>query len=426
MKETEDQRIADKFRQVFEDYEDPSSESGWKELRKKYPESKIRPLFFWISSAAAIFLILSGLWLFKPGEDQEFKAVKNSPLVVPQRAEPDQELENLKIKSAVPANDQAIKKEVNVKPPEQFAAAARSAIPKTSSMEINSSPAFSQSSGKLTPANKDSVSLSENAITKLPESPDKQLINPDSMVLSIAKENQTDQNISKKNNELISPAEKKSRSEKGKNKNNMLSLYAGSFINYAEGSESNVNVGAGFSSDFKISKNLKISTGLNLSKNSLTYDQNAPANGYGSFQNSNPSGFGNLVAISNYQADLLSLDIPLNLKYLFNPEKNATYFLAGLSSGTYLSERYGVQYNNFNTLAGTAANQQQEIKRKLQDFDLMRTLNISFGFNTKLSKSQSLTIEPFVKYPLGGLGTENLKFGASGINVKLNFNTAKK
>ena len=62
----------------------------------------------------------------------------------------------------------------------------------------------------------------------------------------------------------------------------------------------------------------------------------------------------------------------------------------------------------------------------MKDFDLMRTLNVSFGFNTRLSKKQSLTIEPFLKYPLGGLGSENIRFGASGINVKLNFNTAKK
>ena len=69
---------------------------------------------------------------------------------------------------------------------------------------------------------------------------------------------------------------------------------------------------------------------------------------------------------------------------------------------------------------------EQEISRQMKDFDLMRTLNVSFGFNTRLNKKQSLTIEPFLKYPLGGLGSENIRFGASGINVKLNFNTAKK
>jgi hypothetical protein len=119
-------------------------------------------------------------------------------------------------------------------------------------------------------------------------------------------------------------------------------VYAGSFINYAEGSENNVNVGAGLSSDFRISKNLRISTGLNLSKNSLAYNQNEPANKYGSFQDANASIVGTLVALSNYEAELLGLDIPVNIKYLFNPQKSSTYFLAGLSSGTYLSEKYAV------------------------------------------------------------------------------------
>jgi hypothetical protein len=66
MKETEDQRIAAKFRQVFDDFEDPASNEGWLELRKKYPEEKRRPLFFWISSAAAVLILLSGLWLYIP------------------------------------------------------------------------------------------------------------------------------------------------------------------------------------------------------------------------------------------------------------------------------------------------------------------------------------------------------------------------
>src|SRR5690606_12631552 len=70
-------------------------------------------------------------------------------------------------------------------------------------------------------------------------------------------------------------------------KKGSFSVYAGSFFNYAEGSESNVNLSAGISSDFKISRNLKISTGLNLSKNTMTFNQNEPPNAYGSFNSTN-------------------------------------------------------------------------------------------------------------------------------------------
>ena len=40
MKETEDQRIAAKFRQVFDDFEDPASNEGWLELRRSIRKKK--------------------------------------------------------------------------------------------------------------------------------------------------------------------------------------------------------------------------------------------------------------------------------------------------------------------------------------------------------------------------------------------------
>ena len=427
MKETEDQRIAAKFRKVFDDFEDPASNEGWLELRKKYPEEKRRPLFFWISSAAAVLILLSGLWLYIPELKQEHITTTKKSVIESKEtgSEAKSSLPQIKVAASVPSRLTA--KELKPISDPKPATILDSSIPGKEKIFINRPSDYSKIPDRLAISAKDSASTYENPYAKSPETTEEPVIKQDTMVLAIGEVGKTDYNLKPNPEEVKLPEEKGKKSEKNGKKNFSISVYAGSFINYAEGSENNVNVGAGLSSDFRISKNLRISTGLNLSKNSLVYNQNEPANKYGSFQDANASIVGTLVALSNYEAELLGLDIPVNIKYLFNPQKSSTYFLAGLSSGTYLSEKYAVNQSNFNSFVGTSAvADKQEISRQLKDFDLMRTLNVSFGFNTRLSKKQSLTIEPFLKYPLGGLGSENIRFGASGINVKMNFNSTKK
>lgn len=427
MKETEDQRIAAKFRQVFDNFEDPASNEGWLELRKKYPEEKRRPLFFWMSSAAAVLILLSGLWLYIPEIKQEHITATNTRAIKSKKAESDASSSVPQLSVPAPETSKLIAKVLQAGSVTKPATILNSTFQKKEKLLINHPADYSKIPDRLVIAAKDSAFTYENPNVKSPKTAEETAIKQDTMVLAIGEVRKTDYNLKPKSEELKLAEEKGKKSEKSNKKNFSLSVYAGSFINYAEGSENNVNVGAGLSSDFRISKNFRFSTGLNLSKNSLAYNQNEPANNYGSFQGANSSIVGTLVALSNYEAELLGLDIPVNIKYLFNPQKSSTYFLAGLSSGTYLSEKYAVNQSNFNSFVGSSAvANKQEISRKMKDFDLMRTLNVSLGFNSRLGKNQSLTIEPFLKYPLGGLGSENIRFGASGINVKLNFNTAKK
>ncbi len=221
-------------------------------------------------------------------------------------------------------------------------------------------------------------------------------------------------------------------SQKTSSKGNMISFYAGSYVNYALGSETKVNFGAGFTSDIKLGNNLRLSTGLALANNSLTYNNGVPSTGKEKLSfDLQPSFIGggnnNLTTITKYDASLLALDIPVNIKYLLIPKDNTLYMLAGLSSGTYLNEKYSLSYKNYNP-AGFYVGQAQGsiVKNQLQGFDFARTLNISFGYSTNLGKTQNITIEPFLKYPLGGLGSENLRFGSTGLNLKLNFSRFKK
>ena len=209
-----------------------------------------------------------------------------------------------------------------------------------------------------------------------------------------------------------------------------FSVFAGTYFNYSEGSENQLNFGAGFISDIRLSKKLKLSTGLSIASNSLKYNNNLPENAANSISLNSPSTVNadNYPTITSYNAKLLTLDIPVNIKYQFAPESDKFYVSAGLSSGTYLAETYAYTYQNFNPSTGFLSGRSldQKIKKQLNDFDIGRTLNLSMGLSTKFGKTQNISIEPFLKYPLGGLGSQNLKFGSTGINLKLQFKSVKK
>jgi hypothetical protein len=219
-----------------------------------------------------------------------------------------------------------------------------------------------------------------------------------------------------------------------------FSVYAATFFNYAKGSQNQINAGAGFTSDIKLSKNLKLSTGLALAQNTLNYNKNQPSNAVAavSFSPSLSTAYNTLTdfnkvssapSFKNYNANLIGLDIPVNLKYEFNPQKNDTYISAGLSSGTFINEAYTASYSypGLAQAAGVQAQTSDETTHKsFNSFYFAKTLNVAFGVGYPLGKSNKLIIEPFLKYPLDGLGSQQIKFGAGGLNLKLNFTTHKK
>ena len=92
--------------------------------------------------------------------------------------------------------------------------------------------------------------------------------------------------------------------------------------------------------------------------------------------------------------------------------------MAGVGSGTFINESYSYLNSNGSTAASLQSG------KGFNDFYFARTLNMALGVGYPLGKDQ-IVIEPFVKYPLQGLGAEQLRFGASGINLKFNFSIKK-
>jgi hypothetical protein len=219
-------------------------------------------------------------------------------------------------------------------------------------------------------------------------------------------------------------------------------VYAATFFNYAKGSANQVNAGLGFSSDIKLSKNIKLSTGVALAQNTLSYNSNTVPLSYASAAVARPQALANsydkenlfsantsFPVLKNYNANLVGLDIPLNLKYEFNPQKSDTYISAGLSSGTFINEAYTSVYGYSPSSIAAGASQQttdETTRKNFTGFYFAKTLNVSFGVGYPIGKTNRIVIEPFLKYPLDGLGSQQLRFGSGGLNLKLNFTSPQK
>lgn len=461
MEEPFEQRLTQRIKQVFGQFEDPSADLGWAELRKKYPpRTSRRPLLLWIGSAAALLLILSGLWFIKPvtegnieNEQTNIEVKSQKPKVKSQsdlsgNNELKMESEARKVEDRLQIEDQIVTKSYpkgkigKNKSPEAAKSMDRVENVKLGDKKLQQQiipdagemPALSA----INQSNQLHADTLKITVSKKPEPVVKQKLFADTVhgVSASAKIAMLAKTEKEQKPQLgTSPVISSDNSKKAVQKTNKLafSVYAGSYFNYAEGSENNLNFGAGVLSDIPISRKLKLTTGLTIAKNTLNYTtNNLPEAAFLDVRSAsaNTSNLGSSYnSITDYQASLLGLDIPVNLKYQVMPESNKIYIAAGVSSGAFLNEKYTYNYQTFspssaNSFAIQARDEKTE--KTLSGFNFARTLNLSFGLSSDMGKTQTLTFEPFLKYPMGGLGSQNLRFGAAGINLKLNFKPAKK
>jgi hypothetical protein len=478
MDEQFDKKLTSRITEVFDNYESPPADEGWLELRKKFPVKQERKIaWLWWSSAAAILLVFLGvgLWLNKKQDAATTVAIQPKAQVQPK---PDSTINTVAPTSSDVATNPSKADDVNknnATAPKQHSAVNKTVAPHNSATNVAITGATRKSEGINTPApavnnidnpfaiaqpkqnntvianNVPPVKQYPTAITK----PDPQQV----AVVTAPQVNTTDNSQSKaatttKTNSVIAPTPAKTIDDlfkgdqpqiaQAKASNKELkkvnfSVYAATYINYAEGSANQVNAGAGFTSDIRLGKKVKLSTGVSLAQNTLSYAGLPPVTSGNnramaaavkpSIKQDNLFGTSASVAeLRSSSASLVGLDIPINIKYEFNPDKSDTYISAGLSSGTFIDERYTYKYayhtNGF--ADATAATENQTTSQSFSSFYFGKTLNLSFGTGFAVGKTNRLVIEPFVKYPLGGMGSQAIHFGAGGINLKFNFKATKK
>ena len=485
-----DNNLRNRIREVFDNYEDGHADEGWLLLREKYPEEeKRRPVawLWWGSVAASLLLLMGIVWHnYTPAHKENLLTGKKQHSAhLPQKTTESKKANNIKNENeradsvinslqsqaladnalhSGPATKTTLVKSNRQSITHAGADQRANSIDNNNILATNSKhitakrPAENNETQdetevtqarvqnpKVIAANKSGKTLNK-AGNALDETDDNNTLAVDSgtkAVNSIAAAKQSTginmQEETKKANKTLfadndEPLNKKQEKSKSTNKAVQFGVYEATYVNYAKGSSNQVNVGAGVSSDIKLSRNLNLSTGVSIAQNTFSYGSQVPpvqeklnaAALPASFSAANQNAFAAATpSLKNYNANLVGLDVPINLKYAFNPEKSASYVSIGLSSGTFINETYTSTYTYSTPFASNLSQTtDQSIHQSFNSFYFAKTLNFSFGTGYTLGRNQ-LIIEPFLKYPLEGLGSQQIRFGAGGLNLKFNFKTHK-
>ncbi|SDP60265.1 Cell division protein DamX, binds to the septal ring, contains C-terminal SPOR domain [Mucilaginibacter sp. OK268] len=500
MDEQLDNDLSNRIREVFDNFDDtsfPSADEGWLLLRKNFPETeKKRPVawLWWASTAAALLLFLSiGLWITGKKEQTNTLALKPAKKHTEQSITADSATilaatPNPVIKNNAPDTGAAPLAGTK-KPTIQAAPYKPAAVPAVPGATTAQAPVYAKTNGspatqvlantqvapaiKAKPATDSTkniiakanaqqyVAAAKSSNTTVTE-PAKKTKPVDSTKAVMAKINTQQPPVTapaattggsimlpkqpakapKNSMDALFASEQaqqpqKNRQESVEDKKVRFGVYAATFFNYAKGSSNQVNAGAGVTSDIKLSKNLKLSTGLMLAQNTLSYNGGPPPSSNLDALAKAPQALvpfdkqslfaanSSFPVLKNYNANLIGLDIPINIKYEFNPQKTDAYVSAGLSSGTFINEAYTSVYGY--SSAGSSTQTTDDVTHKsFNSFYFAKTLNVSFGIGYPVGKGNRLIVEPFLKYPLDGLGSQQIQFGSAGLNLKLNFTTRKK
>lgn len=231
-------------------------------------------------------------------------------------------------------------------------------------------------------------------------------------------------------NNYLAKAEEKI-SDNSNSKRVKLGLDASTFMNFTkDGVNQDMNLGVGVVSEFKISKNFSINSGININKQSTSYNANkqsvASSNKYSAALSSLTPMATPIVNQYSSDAKFVGFDIPLAIKYSSNNKNNLNWFVStGFSSYTLLTETYSNNISVVNYGINGIQTSNEVIKEEHKDdpfsnLQLARTLNFSVGFQFPIKNLTSLSVEPFVKYPLRSFGKEDLTIGSSGVSLKMN------
>ena len=487
MDEQFDEKLKSRITEVFDNYEFPPADEAWLELRKKFPVKEERKIaWLWWSSAAAILLVFLGvgLWLMnKPDAATNLAGNHRKPLNhVTKKADSLQHAGATQNNVASAQSQQGNNNDTSINTDRATNGQALTPAASDTYITGNNKPAGKQyapfGNANTVPVvidgnkNTSIAKQDQNATIvagNLPaDKPSPAITNPDVQKPAIVKTDQ--QQVAKidipvTNNSQTDAANSKAspvitkqpvktiddlfkeskpqiaqqKADKKELKKVNFSVYAATYVNYAEGSANQVNAGAGFTSDIRLGKKVKLSTGVSLAQNTFSYGGLPPASGNNRAMAlaadapaSRPDGLfspaASVAELKGSNASLVGLDIPINIKYEFNPDKSDTYISAGLSSGTFIDERYTYRYAYHNNSLGnsTVTTQDQTSTQSFNSFYFGKTLNLSFGTGFPIGKTNRLVIEPFLKYPLGGMGTQSIHFGSGGVNLKFNFKATKK
>ena len=172
---------------------------------------------------------------------------------------------------------------------------------------------------------------------------------------------------------------------------------------------SDTRLNVGLLIEYELFKNLSVSTGINYSAKAYQASTDAYTPKDGKWK------WGSLP--ENINATCRVLEVPINLRYYFhNQPKHRLFISTGISSYWMLSERYSFEFGYQSSNPSYSWGVDNENKH------LMSILNLSAGWQKNISPRWSIQAEPFLKIPLGGVGSGKVRLKTTGILLGVKYN----
>lgn len=166
------------------------------------------------------------------------------------------------------------------------------------------------------------------------------------------------------------------------------------------------NIGEMVGADFQVEIKDKFRFGIGVIYNNKSYTA------FGT-EYSPPKGFWtNGIVPDNTEATCEALDIPISVGYkVLNLPKQRIWLNTGFSSYWLLKENYSFIYDNPDPSLVQGWSGENE------NFSLVGSLNFSFMYEQRLFEKLSLTVEPYYKVPLKGIGHGSVDLISGGVKI---------
>jgi hypothetical protein len=443
MSEEFDKRLKDHITDVFDNYEGGSADAGWALLREKYPQKDSRrPIaWWWFGVAAGLLLVASTtLWLYRGNEKGNAKLQRTTLASTTTHHDTATAQTSASHADTLPAKVGANNGTTRSADPaaantnaRYLAGQAKYGRHKDQRTVVASKPASQKGTDKI-----NSIQANPTQSTNTPQLTDTAktqglialskpvaLSNTDTMAGHKADTATT----AKK--PLVLAADKP-RSNTPIGKKTIWSAFVAGYDVLSNPGDASYNMGAGFSTDFKLTRVVWLSTGLGLYKNTFAY---SPTGGGGLYYSPPTTATGSPI-ITNYNADQVVLELPLRLS--FQISKGGNYLSTGLSSAFFIKETYRQSYSysntgNFSTATpggsqsagGTTLPADVTSTTTFSTFAFAKTFDVAAGFGYTLGKNR-LVLEPFLKVPVNSLNHGYLRYGAIGAALKFSFGASVK
>lgn len=415
-----DKRIADLIKDKIVGRESgeyiPGAWEGFLSQRAAHAR-KIRMLVYRLSSAAAVLIVLAGLFFLDTNDSTTPKVlvVQKSDLVEP-----------IVLDSAVDAQPLIA---------EAIAEAGMDNVKKVDAQNPTGESRSKTATHPVTEAGKQSKPATQTQTQTQPQVQSQAQSQVQSQAQSQSQPSTQTQNNSQPKNETQAQPRRITDAEQGQTtlgryrEKDRRTLRFGVNVspgfNSSSGSSGSFNYSGGVSLDIAIAKNVSISTGVQIEHQDV--------------ESRTSDGGGRAAMPASYtDATLTNLDIPINVTWRFHTAGSGSYYVSGgVSTLAYVDEKYtntsyrqevqaNVMFDSPDKSMVTYKIENVEVVKELEPspsnaFDVAGRLNLMIGYEQRISPRLNLHIEPFVKIPLSGLASQNIRFTTGGVTFKVSF-----